>query len=84
MLSEVTFNGFQFSVLDSEIFDVPERLAVLGVAKVLYKSVVRAGGYTLQIKMSNEIDLSFPAPRFESALADVVVARSARKGEVLG
>jgi hypothetical protein len=29
---------------------------------------------TLQVKMSDEIDLCFPALRFESALADVVVA----------
>jgi hypothetical protein len=34
--------------------------------------------------MSNEINLRSPASRFESALADVVVAGRARKGEVIG
>src|SRR5260370_1303985 len=34
--------------------------------------------------MSNEIDLCFPASCFESALADVVVAGRACKGEVIG
>ena len=34
--------------------------------------------------MPDEIDLGFPASRFESALADVVVARRAGKGEVIG
>ena len=34
--------------------------------------------------MSDEIDLCVPASRFESALADVVVAGRARKGEVVG
>jgi hypothetical protein len=34
--------------------------------------------------MSNEIDLCFPASRFESALADVVVPGRAAKGEVIG
>jgi hypothetical protein len=54
------------------------------VAKILYKSVFRAGGDSLQIKMSNEIDLRFPASRFESALADVVVPGRACKGEIIG
>jgi len=44
------------------------------VAKILHKSILRASGDSLQVKMSNEIDLCFPASRFESALADVVVA----------
>jgi hypothetical protein len=34
--------------------------------------------------MFDEIDLRFPALLFESALADVVVAGGARKGEVVG
>ncbi len=34
--------------------------------------------------MSNEINLGVPASRFESALADVVVAGRAGKGEVIG
>jgi hypothetical protein len=34
--------------------------------------------------MLNEIDLCFPASRFESALAYVVVACRARKCEVVG
>jgi len=34
--------------------------------------------------VSNEINLCVPALRFESALADVVVAGRARKGEVVG
>ena len=74
MLAEITLNGLQLSVLDSEILHVPERFTVLGVAKILHKSILRASGDSLQVKMSNEIDLCFPASRFESALADVVVA----------
>jgi hypothetical protein len=72
--AEITLNGLQLSVLDSEILHVPERFTVLGVAKILHKSILRASGDSLQVKMSNEIDLCFPASRFESALADVVVA----------
>jgi hypothetical protein len=82
--AEITLNGLQLSVLDSEIFHVPERFTVLGVAKILHKSIVRASGDSLQVKMANEIDLRLPASRFESALADVVVAGRACKGEVSG
>jgi hypothetical protein len=74
----------QLSVLDSEILHVPERFTVLGVAKILHKSMLRASGDLLQVKMLNEINLSFPALRFEGALADVVVAGRACKGEVIG
>ena len=74
MRAEITLNGLQLSVLDSEILHVPERFTVLGVAKILHKSILRASGDSLQVKMSNEIDLCFPASRFESALAVVVVA----------
>src|SRR5450755_2295752 len=35
-------------------------------------------------KCPNEINLCFPASRFESALDDVVIAGRARKGEVIG
>jgi len=72
--AEITLNGLQLSVPDSEILHVPKRFTVLGVAKILHKSILRASGDSLQVKMSNEIDLCFPASRFESALADVVVA----------
>ena len=74
MRAEITLNGLQLSVLDSEILHVPERFTVLGVAKILHKSILRASGDSLQVKMPNEIDLCFPASRFESALADVVVS----------
>ena len=84
MRAEITLNGLQLSVLDSEKLHVPERFTVLGVAKILHKSILRASGDSLQVKMSNEIDLCFPASRFESALADVVVAGRACKGEVIG
>jgi hypothetical protein len=82
--AEITLNGFQLSVLDSEILHVPERFTVRGVAKILHKSIVRASGDSLQVKMFNEINLCVPALRFESAFADVVVAGRARKGEVVG
>src|ERR1700677_2477146 len=72
--AEITLNGLQLSVLDSEILHVPERFTVLGVAKILHKSILRASSDSLQVKMPNEIDLSFPALLFERALADVVVA----------
>jgi hypothetical protein len=84
LLAEITLDGLQLSVLDSEILHIPERFTVLGVAKILHESIVRAGGDSLQVKMSDEIDLSFPAARFEGALADVVVASRAGKGEVIG
>src|SRR5258706_11248415 len=84
LCAEITLNRFQPSVLDSEILHVPERFTVLGVAKILHKSILRASGDSLQVKMSNEIDLCFPASCFESALADVVVAGRACKGEVIG
>jgi hypothetical protein len=54
--AEITLNGLQLSVLDSEILHVPERFTVLGVAKILHKSIPRASGDSLQIKMSNEIE----------------------------
>src|SRR6266481_4698205 len=82
--AEITLNGLQLSVLDSEILHVPEQFTVLRVAKILHKSILRASGDSLQVKMSYEIDLCFPASRFESALADVVVAGRARKREVIG
>jgi hypothetical protein len=84
LLAEITLNGSQLSVLDLEILHVPERFTVFGVAKILHKSILRASDDSLQIKMSNEIDLGFPASRFESALADVIVAGGAGKGEVIG
>src|ERR1700683_1335656 len=82
--AEITLNGLQLSVLDSEILHVAERFTVLGVAKILHKSILRASGDSLQVKVFNEIDLCFPASHFESALADVVVAGRACKGEVIG
>src|ERR1700691_3967420 len=81
---EITLNGLQLSVFDSEILHVTERFTVLGVAKILHKSILRASGDSLEVKMSNEIDLCFPALRFKSALANVVVAGRAGKGEVIG
>ena len=84
LLAEITLNGLQLSVLDSEILHVPERFAVLGVTKILHKGIVRASGDSLQVKLANEIDLCFPALLFESALADVVVTGGAAKGEVIG
>jgi hypothetical protein len=72
--AEITLNRLQLSVLDSEVLDVPERFTVRGVAKILHKSIIRASGDSLQVKMPNEIDLCLPALLFESALADVVVA----------
>ena len=84
MRTEITLNGLQLSVPDSEILHVAERFTVLGVAKILHKSIVRASGDSLQIKVSNEINLCVPALRFESALADMVVAGRAGKGEVVG
>src|SRR5579863_1165093 len=84
LLAKITLNGLQLSVLDSEILHVPERFTVLGVAKILHKSIVRASGDSLQVKMVDEIDLGFPASRLESALADVVVAGCAAKSKVIG
>jgi hypothetical protein len=72
--AEITLDGLQLSVLNSEILHVPERFTVRGVAKILHKSIIRASGDSLQVKMPNEIDLCFPALLFESALTDVVVA----------
>ena len=54
MRAEITLNGLQLSVLDSEILHVPERFAVLGVAKILHKSILRASGNPLQVIMFNE------------------------------
>jgi hypothetical protein len=82
--AEITLNGLQLSVLDSEILHVPERFTILGVAKILHKSILRASADSLQIKMSNEIDLCLPASRFESALADVVVAGNALRLKLQG
>ena len=84
MCAEITLDRFQLSVLDADILHVPERFTVFGVAKILHKSIVRSSGDPLQVKMFNEINLCVPALRFESALADVVVAGRARKGEVVG
>src|SRR5580692_6106412 len=74
----------QLSVLDSEILHLAERFTVLGVAKILHKSILCARGDLFQVKMSDEIDLRFPASRFESALADVVITGRACKVEVIG
>jgi hypothetical protein len=82
--AEITLNGFQLSVLDAEILHIPERFTVLGVAEIFHKSILRASADSLQVKVSNEINLCVPALRFEGALADVVVARRAGKGEVVG
>jgi hypothetical protein len=80
---EITLNGFQLSIPDPEILHIPKRFTVLRVAKILHKSIVRASGDPLQVKLSNEISLRVPTLRFERALADVVVAGRARKGEVV-
>jgi hypothetical protein len=82
--AEITLDGLQLSVLDPEILHVPERFTVLGVAKILHKSIVRASADPLELEMSNETNLCVPALRLESTLADVVVAGRARKGEVIG
>jgi len=84
LCAEITLNRFQLSVLDTEILYVPERFTVLGMAKILHKSICLASSDSLDVKVSNEINLCVPALRFESALADVVVAGRARKGEVVG
>ena len=82
--AEIALNGFQLSVPDAEILHIPKRFTVLGVTKILYKSIIGASSDPLQVNMSNEIDLGVPALGFESALADMVVARRARKGKVVG
>jgi hypothetical protein len=82
--TEITLKGFQLPVPDSKIFHIPERFTVLGVAKILYKSIVRTSGDPLQVKMFDETTLCIPALRFKSTLAEVVVAGSARKSEVVG
>ncbi len=84
MGAEITLDGLQFSVLNSEILHVAERFTVLGVAKILHKSIVRARDHSLDLEASDEINLCVPASGFESALADVVVAGGAGEGEVVG
>src|SRR5579863_5182838 len=84
LCSEIAFNGFQLSILDSQILDIPERLTVLGVAEIFHKGIVGPGGDSLQVKMFNEIDLCIPALCLESALANVVVAGGAREREIVG
>jgi hypothetical protein len=84
LCTEITLDRYQLPVLDSEILHVPERFAVRGVAKILHKSILRASGDPLEVKISYEINLRVPALRFESTLADVVVTSRARKGEVVG
>jgi hypothetical protein len=54
------------------------------VAKILHKSIVRTSADSLQVKMSDEINLCVPAFRLEGAFADVVVTGCAAKGEVVG
>jgi hypothetical protein len=53
------------------------------VAKILHKSILYASGDSFEVKVSNEINLCVPTLRFESALADVVVAGRAGKREVV-
>jgi len=84
LCTEITLDRFQLPVLDSEILHVPERFTVRRVAKILHKSVLRASADPLEVKISYEINLRVPASRFESTLADVVVAGRARKGKVVG
>ena len=84
MGAEITFNGFQFSVADSEILHIAERFTVFGVAKILHKSIVGVSGDALQVKMVDEINLGVPALCFESGLADMVVAGGTGKGEIVG
>src|ERR1700677_70241 len=81
LCAEIALKRFNLSVLDSEIFHVPERFTVLCVTKILHKSVLRSSGHPLQVNMFNEFNLCVPASRFESTLADMVVACRARKGE---
>src|ERR1700689_3576335 len=82
--TEITLDRFQLPVLDSEILHVPERFTVRGVAKILHKSILRASGDPLEVKFSYVFNLRVPASRFESTLADVVVAGRARKSKVVG
>ena len=81
LCAEITLNRFQLSVRDSKVLLIPERFTVLSVAKILHKSIVRTSADSLQVKMSNEINLCVPALRLEGAFADVVVAGRAAKGE---
>src|SRR5579872_980569 len=84
LCAEITLDGFQLSALDSKVLHIPERFTVLCVAKILHKSIVRTSAESLQVKLSNEINLCVPALRLEFAFADVVVACRAGKGEVVG
>ena len=82
--TEITLDGLHLFVCDPEIFHVPERLTILGQAKILDKRVVAVSDHPLQFKPFDKIDLGLPASRFENALTDVVVTGRARKGEIVG
>ena len=84
MCAEIARNRIQLSARESKVLHIPERFTVLCVAKILHKSVVCTSADSLQVKMSNQINLCVPALRLEGAFADVVVAGRAGKCEVVG
>jgi hypothetical protein len=79
--TEITLKGFQLPVPDSKIFHVPERFTVLGVAKILHKSIVRTSGDPLQVKMFDETTLCIPSGYFEQPI-EVNAIQVTRSGNI--
>src|SRR5580658_1256741 len=82
--AEVALDGLDLAVLQLEIIDVPERLAVLRPAKIFHERLVAFSEHLLHVEPLDEINLRLPAPCLESAFANVIVVVRARKSEVVG
>src|SRR5271169_6621430 len=83
-LSEITLDRLDLFVSETEKLHVPERFAVLRMAKVFDEALVAVSDHLLQIDPFDEVDVRLPAACFEGTLADVVVVVRAREGKVVG
>ena len=81
--TEVALDGLHFGIVKPEILHVAQHLAVLGPTNVHHERLVAVSNHMLQLKPFDEINLCFPAARFENAFIDVVVVVCAGKSEVV-
>src|SRR3984957_9431132 len=83
LVAEVTLERGDLVALDRKVLHVPEHFAFLGKANVLHEHLVSAAEHRLQVEPVDQRDLRVPTLRLERALADVIVARGAREGELV-
>src|SRR5690348_14165289 len=80
---EITLDGLEPAVLQSQVLDIPEGLSALRATEIFDERLVAGPEHPLQVEAFDQSTLRVPASRFEDGLADVIIGRGARKSEIV-